>query len=357
MNIVYAKMAGYDWVSTPSDAVARALEAQGHTIALVDNFDYVPQGRFDFVWSPYESATIIGDFLSKKLDIPHFAHIEVIPPWRIFDDCDIENYGLDRKSPDIVHLKKNQKFYSQVIAAYRRANIHTISNQCRLQMHEDLMPDLKGKIKLRYPSIDVVSIEKTKKMYNPDRNPFKVITIARVTEIKRYDLLVGVMNKVQTKLTWTIIGDGPMLSYIKENTTNENVTLDFKGPLWGWQRFYELMTASYMVYAMGGMPPMEAALLGVFPICIEQQPTKHLPEFDKFLEYNFGDSVPIFKYDKLEQAAQALDEAMVDDPQVSLDKWQTVDKFLTGKTNVTPSTVNAQNIVKVFNEIYKSNTT
>lgn len=66
MNIIYARMAGYDWVSTPSDAVARELNNLGHKITIVDNPNYIPLGEYDFVWSPYESVTILGDILSKK---------------------------------------------------------------------------------------------------------------------------------------------------------------------------------------------------------------------------------------------------------------------------------------------------
>ena len=75
MRIIYAKMQGYDWVSTPSDAVARELEKAGHTIEICEDIYSVPVGDFDFVWSPYESATLLGDYISDYKGIPHFSHI------------------------------------------------------------------------------------------------------------------------------------------------------------------------------------------------------------------------------------------------------------------------------------------
>ena len=94
MKIVYARMPGYDFVSTPSDAVIRELEKAGHKIFWTDNLNYLPLDKYDVVFSPYESATLLGDAISKKLNIKHYAHIEWLPPWRI-KKVNPSEYGLD----------------------------------------------------------------------------------------------------------------------------------------------------------------------------------------------------------------------------------------------------------------------
>jgi len=348
MNIIYARMVGYDGISVPSDAVARELERLGHKITLVEDVSYIAPGRYDFVWSPYESVTALGHVISKKLGIPHFAHVETIPPWRYFRDCDSTQYGFP--SPDVIDvpdLEIAREHYTKVAEFWQQAHIKTISNQSRVKMHEDEfgITDLQ----LRYPSVDVATIEAFKKAYNPPKEDV-VLTISRLTFIKRLDLIVDVMNKMDKPVIWRVIGDGPYLDTLKERLTNKNVKLELLGALWGWARFYEMAKAKVIVHAMGGMPPIEAALLGAMPICIEQQPTLHLPEFDKFMYYNFGDSMPIFKYNEPEKAKDCILEELQAPQNSGLTRWGTIDKFFSGETNVTPSAVNAKNIIRSFND-------
>jgi glycosyltransferase involved in cell wall biosynthesis len=346
-------MPGYTWVSTPSDAAARELEKLGHKIVLCDSTHHIPFGDFDFVWSPYESVTLIGDAVAKKLDIPHVSHIEVLPPWRVQRDCDVENYGLQRDDPELKVLDQTIPYYLRVGKVWKNVAIKTISTPVRVAFHEKLlgpMPDLQ----IRYPSIDVESLDKAKIMYSPKRIQNQILTVARVTFIKRYDLLVNVMNHVKSKVTWTIIGDGPALKYVKENLSNENVTLDCLGALWGWAKMYEMMRSKLFIYAMGAMPCLEAAYLGAFPLAIEAPATRDIPDFDKFLESNFGGALPIFKYNEHEKMATAIDEELSKSDGESLKVWDTANKFLSGKTNVTPASVNAKQIIERF-KVYLKN--
>jgi len=349
MNIIYSRISGYDWVSVPSDAVARELEKLGHDITIIENISYIPPKKYDFVWSPYESVTILGDAISKRLNIPHFSHIEVLPPWRVIPNADYDNYGIiDKNDTEVTNFNISRPYYLDVGNAWKNATIKTISNPVRLPMHQKLFPDLEN-VKIRFPSIDVATIEAAKKMYSPKKISNRIITIARATQIKRYDLLLNVMNHVKNEIEWVIIGEGPMTDKIKTQLTNQNVKLIMLGPLWGWNRFYEIMKAKLMIYAMGGMPPIEAALLDVFPIVIENQPTRDIPEFDKFMYYNFKDSMPIFKHNQDKEMAQMVDERIEKTAEESLNEYDTVNKFMSGKTGVTPSSVNAKNIIELFN--------
>lgn len=347
MNIIYARMINYDNISVPSDAVAREMELLGHKVIIAEGIDQVPLGHYDFVWSPYESVTLMGKTIADRLKLPHFSHIEVLPPWRVLRNIDYENYGLSSNDPEIseANLRQTIPYYIETGRAWANAEIKTISNHCRIEFHHKLLGQVPN-LQLRYPSIDVRTFETAKKMYSPKRIYNGVITISRATAIKRYDLLLEVMNQVQSKVVWTIIGHGPMIKIIQKNLKNPNVKLRLLGPLWGWQRIYELMKHKVMVYAMGGMPPLEAALLNIFPIVIENPPTKHLPEFDKFMEYNFGNSLPIFKYNQTTEMAKLVDEEINKPIGGSLQKWDTVDKFMSGKTNVTPSSVNAKQVIE-----------
>lgn len=354
MTIIYARMRGYDWVSVPSDAVVRELEKLGHTVLWVESLDLLPVKKVDFVFSPYESVTLVGDAIAKKLDVPHYSHIEVLPPWRVKENIDFKNYGLTADDPEISEkqLEFTIPHYKAVGQVWKNAAVKTISNHCRVDFHHKLLGQIDN-LQLRYPSIDVASINTAKRMYNPKRIDNRILTVSRVMPIKRYDLLIQVMNQVQEKVTWVIIGEGTMTSTIKQRMTNLNVTLEFMGARWGWSRYYEMMKTKLLVYAMGGMPPIEAALLGAFPIVIENQSTDDLPEFNKFMEYNFGNSMPIFKHDQIEKMALKIDEEIKKPTGQSLKEWQTIEKFMIGETNVTPSSVNAKQIIKRMEKYLK----
>lgn len=356
MNIVYARMLGYQW-SVPSDAVARELEKLGHKLIMISSLEYLPPNNYDFVWSPYESVTLLGEAIASKLGIPHVSHVEVIPPWRAKKNVDYHNYGLPANSPEL-NNEEQINHYRNVGRAWKNAAVKTVSNHCRVDFHHKLLGEIEG-LQIRYPSVDVAWADIAKQMYSPKRNRNRVITISRATEIKRFDLLVKVMNKVKTPVTWTIIGGGPMLGYIKEKLDNKKVKLELLGTAWGWPKYYHLLQSHVMVYAMGGMPPIEAALMGVTPIVIENQPTDDLPEFDKFMRYNFANNTdnyetsffPIFKHNQIDEMAKRIDEELAKPLTDTSIADNTVEAFLAGNMNVTPSSVNATQIIERFKKV------
>jgi len=355
MTIIYARMRGYDWVSVPSDAVIRELEKLGHSVLWVESLDTLPVKKADFVFSPYESVTLIGDAIAKKLDIPHYAHVEVLPPWRAKENTDFTNYGLTKEDPEVSpeRLAQTVPHYKEVGKAWKNADVKSISNHSRVDFHHKLLGKIDN-LHIRYPSIDVSSINMAKTMYSPKRIENRALTVSRAVPIKRYDLLIQVMNQVKERVVWSVIGDGPMLDVIQKRMTNPKVSLEFMGAQWGWTRYYEMLKSKLLVYAMGGMPPIEAALLGALPIVIENQPTDDLPEFDKFMEYNFGSKsnnyepiyFPIYKHDQIEKMAAKIDEEIKKPAGKTLADQGTVEGFMNGDMNVTCAKTNAEQIIE-----------
>jgi glycosyltransferase involved in cell wall biosynthesis len=343
MNIIYAKMEGYDWVSTPSDAVARELEAQGHTVALVSSFHHIPQGNFDFVWSPYESATLIGDYLSKKLGIPHYSHIEWLPVWRIFNDVKLEEYGHTKESADVARLPQTMKYYREVGEAWINSAVYSLPGEIRVDMHKKFLGDFPTPT-YRWPSIDARTIETAKRMLTIKRKKDQVLTVCRLVPEKRMDLVVETLNQIKSKVTWALVGDGPVIESIKNNLTNSNVIVNHYGSLWGWARFEKMMESSIHLGALTPMPTLESALLGCAPIAIESQPTTHCPDWDKINKDNVGDAVPIFEHNETDKAAKLLDEELAN-PHI-LEKYETTAKFSNQECNMTSSAVNAADLVQ-----------
>ena len=344
MNIIYARMQGYDWVSVPSDAVARELENLGHKVTIVEHIDYIPYAKYDFVWSPYESVTVLGDAISKILEIPHIAHVEWFPPWRISKECNAMEYGFTGKEPELKPdvFNNSINYYKHIGEAYLNADIKTLGGEAFVPYMAKFLNIDTSFITVRLPSIDTTTIEKVKKMYSPKRIPNRILTVARLVPNKRYDLMVKVMNKIEIPCEWVIIGDGPEADRIKQELNNDNINLTLMGPVWGWGRFYEMLKATVYLGGWTGMPPIEAALLGCEPIVICPKTTKEIPNCQ--LKELFRDVVPMFT-DDFKRAAKKIEQYI--NKQTKKHYPDIVDKFRKGEMGVLPSSINAENIIKL----------
>jgi glycosyltransferase involved in cell wall biosynthesis len=337
-------MPGYDFVSTPSDAVARELEKLGHTIYILSDIDTIVPNKVDFVWSPYESVTVLGDALSRIHKAPHFSHIEWLPPWRVVQDCNIEIYGYKERE---VPFEQSYNSYKKIVDMYNIASIKTISSKEFLKYMFDayhLEFDANNFI-FRAPSIDYETIKKARSMYTPmDRPKNRVITIARAVPNKRYDLMCSVINNIKTEIEWVIVGSGPTLDLIDKNVNNKNVFIKKIGPQWGFGKYYWLLSSTVFLGAWSGMPPVEAELLGAKSFLIRPQNTKEVNITAVFNElFNnqiFNDTDPI-------SVAKEID-SYLSNP-IKDDSFETM--FLNNGMGVTTAKQNAINIVKLMEGI------
>jgi len=345
MKLICVREPGYQWVSTPADAVIRELKNLGHKIFITESPYNLPVEQYDWTLSFYEHSAILGNIISRLSNTPHFCHIETIPPWRYFYDCDVENYGLTKDDQEVIEGIKNRPMYERIAGVWSDAKVHTLSNHSRIYLLRSIVPQVEN-IQLRYPSIDTRSIEKFKKMYSPKIEQNVILTVSRATKIKRFDLILKVSNEIKTPNTvWKIVGNGPALKDMQDGLKNPNVKISFLGGQFGWSRFFEMAKANVFISAMGGMPPIEAALLGCSSFGIEQEPTLQTPEFDRFMEYNFGKVIPIFKHNQYADAAQMIDESLQGFGVIN-STYNTVDRFMSLECNVLPSVENAKQIIE-----------
>lgn len=347
MRIIYARMKEYGWTSTPSDAVARELERLGHTITIVDTLEMMPVDKHDVVWSPYESVTNLGHGISQRLGIPHIAHIEWIPPWRCMKNINVSLYGFKKNSPEILNFDAALQFQKGIISAYKKASVKTLSDLQFIPYLTTTFGDL-GEIKVRHQSIDHRTVLKAKETYFPKRENNTIITIARAVPNKRLDLVCDVINRLKTKVTWRIVGDGPEIENIKKSMKNENVTLDLKGVMWGWNRLYELLKAKICLGSWSGMPPMEAALLGCTPILYEPKVDPVVLPNGSIFNDLYGDSVSRFPFDNLEDAVQCVENELKKPQGQTLKETNIVDRFLNNELGMTTSEQNAKNLVNLM---------
>jgi len=343
MRIIYARMAGYNFVSTPSDAVVRELENLGHTIFWTDNLSYLPTDKYDFVFSPYESATILGDAISKVLGIPHYAHIEWLPPWRILP-VNPKDYGISKDSKELNNEQLISN-YKKIGKAWLEAELKTISCRTFIPYHEKFLQTDLANVLARYPSIDYRGLSIAKKMFTPKKIPNMIITVSRLVENKRYDLMCKVMNRIKTKVIWNIVGDGPLKDFIKKEITNPNVTLVFSGALWGWERIYKQMQASVMLGSWTGMPPFECAILGAYPVVVAPPMTDEFAKGIHPLGEQFGNAIFMRPEEDAEYLAEYIDATLAKPEDIPGYCMEITEELLAGKCGITMTETNAKIII------------
>lgn len=355
-------MPGYDWVSTPSDAVAREIEKLGHKLVQVEDPRGVPPREYDFVWSPYESVTLLGDEISKRYDVPHYAHIEWFPPWRV-GEVNKEEYGfIDTGISEIEEFYKTElnwrrtwPYYEAIGHAHYNAAVKTINSTSFHSLYKRVAGNW-DHLYHRYSCVDTAFIDAFNKTYKVKKIANRVITVARAVPNKRYDILVAIMNQVQRPVEWVIVGDGPMLLYIKKVLTNPNVKLIIKGPLWGYQKLYEIAQAGYSLHCWSGLPPFESIGVGTFPLVIVPPTPKELDS--NHIEQIFGWSTSIIGSGKAQMIVTPSDKAIVEwiEDQGDVSEWFMQNRdaiwnfFLGGGFNIKPAEREAKRMIAMLEE-------
>ncbi len=348
MNIIYARNPGYGFVSTPSDAVVRELEKLGHTIVWTDNVDFIPPKKYDFVISFYEATTLLGDVISKKFNIPHYAHIEWLPPWRAVATCNPREYGYTGNEEELKHAQDMQKHYLLVGKTWLAAKIKSLGGKAFFDYHSKLLQSDLSDVIVRLPSIDVETCLLAKQMYSPKQIPNRIITISRLVPNKRYDILLDIVNRIQQKVEWVIVGDGPEKEKVQKSFNNENVTLTFLGAEWGWTRLYELSKSALYLGSWTGMPPIEAALLGCYPIIIDAPKTQEIN--DSILKELFRGYINVCDPKNIPETMKIVEQTIASTPDDKKEKCEKLVKsFLNNELGVTTAEQNAKNLEEHLN--------
>lgn len=355
MKIIMARMLGYN-ISTPLDAVSRELEKLGHKLHIVESIDDLPADaqQYDFIFSAYESVTLLGEAIRQKTGLPHYAHMEWIPPWRIFDTCDPKEYGYTDGVTEVTKDKKEGtvKHYQVVMEAYLKADIRTISSPFYLDYLTKFCNQKVTAIE-RSPSVDVATMLKAKQLYSPKRISNRIVTLSRLVPNKRYDLLVKVMNQLNVKCKWVIIGGGPVSDFVRKELKNDKVDLKILGTLWGWERCYELLASTIYLGAWTGMPPIEAALLGCYPVVINPKVSTEVS--GDVLRQHFLDSFPVIDEINIQDAGKQLEQLLEKQDTLGVLCKEIETKFLNNELGIQTSKQNATNIVANYEKYSGTN--
>ena len=146
-------------------------------------------------------------FANKKYGVKFISRAH---GWDLYDDRDPKKHILFRE----VVIKRISKVYP-----ISKHGVNYLKNRIKAKY--------KPKIELSYLGIPDPNIQKE----NKRRNEYRIISVARLQKIKNLQILPDILIHIKEKLTWVIIGDGPMREEIQIKSRNlpSNITIQLKG--------------------------------------------------------------------------------------------------------------------------------
>jgi 1,2-diacylglycerol 3-alpha-glucosyltransferase len=135
-----------------------------------------------------------------------------------------------------------------------------------------------------------------------------VIGTARLTEKKRFDLLIralGVINRRGKKVSLLLVGDGPARPSLERLARSENVQVVFAGACYDESGLARYFACASVTASPGevGLTCMHSLGYGV-PVVTHNDPNRQMPEFEAIIPGVTGD---LFEPDDVDDLARKLD--------------------------------------------------
>jgi glycosyltransferase involved in cell wall biosynthesis len=146
-----------------------------------------------------------------------------------------------------------------------------------------------------------------RELFGPEPVPV-VIGTARLTEKKRFDLLIralGVVNRRGKKVGLLLVGDGPARASLESLARSENVKVVFAGACYDEPGLARYFACASVTASPGevGLTCMHSLGYGV-PVVTHNDPSRQMPEFEAIIPGITGD---LFEPDDVEDLAAKLD--------------------------------------------------
>ena len=146
-----------------------------------------------------------------------------------------------------------------------------------------------------------------RELFGPEPVPV-VIGTARLTEKKRFDLLIralGIVNRRGKKVGLLLVGDGPARASLESLARSENVQVVFAGACYDEPGLARYFACASVTASPGevGLTCMHSLGYGV-PVVTHNDPSRQMPEFEAIIPGLTGD---LFEPDDVEDLAEKLD--------------------------------------------------
>jgi len=217
-------------IVTPETGYAQKLAARGHEITF--GFGYTPKMLkldYDIVYGAMEYSMNIATWISKKLKIPCYNHMEWIPPWRVGLD-DPKNWGYDGTTFEKIDPFIVQKWYAiyiQQVQDWENATISSLSGKC----FKPIMKQFATKpinTEIKYYAANFNKLKHYKSDNIKEKN--QIMSTARLVPHKRIIHIVRALAKVKNAPPYKVIGYGNELGRIQKEAKELGVDIEIIGP-------------------------------------------------------------------------------------------------------------------------------
>lgn len=263
---------------TPEEAQLRELSNLGHDVCIMERCEELPVDDIDIIVAMSESTVENAFKLSKKYNIPYFAHMEWLPEWRIFKNSET-NWGYINKIP--YQMKMNFiRMYQRYVYFWSCATVKTLAANCFHKVMNEFT-GMEALIGTKYVGIDVEKI----KPFNKDvKKENSIVCIARFVPHKRIHHIIKALQMINYKGTLKLVGYGP--EKINYEMIANGLFLEF---IPSEKKFEALKSSKLCIALWSGIVPAEAFYMGIPVITYESDYMREL--YDDTLVYVTNNSV------------------------------------------------------------------
>lgn len=245
------------------------------------------------IFSNYDIIILLGDMkiLSNWIVslISHFRNKKVV----FWTHGIYGNEGYFKKKLRLLFLSLSHKILlyennaknQLVMSGLNPNDLHVVYNSLDFNIQKKLFEDL------------------SQKQHFQKNNRKKIIFIGRLTKIKKLDMLINVINRLNENIPLydlKLIGDGPERSYLKSLSKKgiQNGYITFFGPLYDEEKIAKLIFDSDLCVAPGniGLTCIHSLTYGT-PVCTHSNIINQMPEFEAIKE---GVNGTLFKEDDID---------------------------------------------------------
>ena len=207
MNILGITPSNPNTGRTPEELYLLKLEELGHKVIILENPETIPTG-VDVIAAISEESYEKAHMLSKIHNIPFYAHMNWIPPWRVFRDDGV-NWGLDTVHKQLSYSEKIAlvRMYSTQCFHWMNADVKSLSAKCFKQLiNEFIGKNILSHIIYKGHDTDKIIkfLDKTELTKREE-----ITCVAKFVPYNRIHHIIEALNKIKFKGVLNLVGSGP----------------------------------------------------------------------------------------------------------------------------------------------------
>ena len=268
--------------TTPEELYLKKLESLGHTVTFLNKYVDADFKQIDVIVALSEVSCELAFTIAQRTNLPYYAHMEWLPPWRIFvEECSA--WGMEDSKYDYKSMMNFIRTYQQQSFFWAMASYKTLAASCFISTMRDFVGvDIPIAVKYLGPNTDDLKafLAQNKDIEKKD----EITCVSRFVPHKRIHHIIEALKIIDYKGTLNLVGYGTEMKKYEEIKDNIKIAyFDSK------HKFDCLARSKVNIALWSGIVPAESMYLGVPCITYDSPYMKEL--YDDTLIYAKNNSV------------------------------------------------------------------